>query len=187
MARGPAHLPIQPGDPRGTGCLSTQQAQWTDKGPSGHGETAEKKNGKPGTIMVPYQGTSSLTVLPAAQLIQQHTSPSLTQSKPEIHHSSSSSTPPRHGNAHAPTTPIQHSILPIFTISNLRFKLYTILTRHRQPPRAFYTHYCNISITGCMYLSSWCDGLRASTTPELYQWGSLALLAGQTKLNRSVG
>ena len=59
-----------------------------------------KKNGKPGTILVPYQFTSSLSVLSAAQLIQQHTSPSLTQSQPEIHHSSSSSPPPRHVTMH---------------------------------------------------------------------------------------
>ena len=59
-----------------------------------------KKNGKPGTILVPYQCTSSLSVLSAAQLIQQHTSPSLTQSQPEIHHSSSSSQPPRHVTMH---------------------------------------------------------------------------------------
>ena len=114
LARGPAHLPIQSGDPRGTGCPSTQQAQWTDNGPSGHGGTAEKKNFKPGTILVPYQGTSSLTVLPAAQLIQQHTSPSLTQSQPETHHSSSSSPPPRH------------------------------MTMHMHPPRAFNIQYSNI-------------------------------------------
>ena len=42
VARGPAHHPIQSGDPCGTGCPSTQ-AQWTDEGPSGHGETAEKR------------------------------------------------------------------------------------------------------------------------------------------------
>ena len=59
-----------------------------------------KQNGKPGTILVPYQGTSSLSVLLAAQLIQQHTSLSLTQSQPEIHHSSSSSPPPRHATMH---------------------------------------------------------------------------------------
>ena len=59
-----------------------------------------RKNGKPGTIVVPYQGTSSLSVLSAAQLIQQHTSPSLTQSQPEIHHSSSSSPPLRHVTMH---------------------------------------------------------------------------------------
>ena len=58
------------------------------------------KNGKPGTILVPYQGTSSLSVLSPAQLIQLHTSPSLTQSEPEIHHSSSSSQPPRHVTMH---------------------------------------------------------------------------------------
>ena len=112
MARGPAHLPIQSADPHGTGCPSTQnprQAQWRDKGSCGHGEKAikkiistatTKKNGKPATILVPYQGTSSLSVLSAAQLIQQHTSPSLTQSQPEIHHSSSSSPPPRHVTMH---------------------------------------------------------------------------------------
>ena len=43
VARGPARLPIQSGDPRGTRCPSTQQALWTDKGPSGHGETAEER------------------------------------------------------------------------------------------------------------------------------------------------
>ena len=59
-----------------------------------------EKNGKPGTILVPYQFTSSLSVLSAAQLIQQHTSPSLTQSQPEIHHSSSSSPPPRYVTMH---------------------------------------------------------------------------------------
>ena len=59
-----------------------------------------KKNGKPGTILVPYHFTSSLSVLSAAQLIQQHTSPSLTQSQPEIHHSSSSSPPPRYVTMH---------------------------------------------------------------------------------------
>ena len=60
----------------------------------------QKKNGKPGTILVPYQGTSSLSVLSAAQLIQKHTPPSLTQFQPEIYHSSSSSLPPRHVTMH---------------------------------------------------------------------------------------
>ena len=60
----------------------------------------QKKNGKPGTILVAYQGASSLSVLSAAQLIQQHTSPSLTQSQPDIHHSSSSSPPSRHMTMH---------------------------------------------------------------------------------------
>ena len=59
-----------------------------------------KKNGKPGTILVPYQWTSSLSVLSAAQLIQQHTFPSLTQSQYEIYHSSSSSPPLRHMTMH---------------------------------------------------------------------------------------
>ena len=49
-----------------------------------------------------------------------------------------------HDNAHALTTSIQQLILPIFTISNLRLKLNTILTMHRHPPCAFYTHYYNI-------------------------------------------
>ena len=114
MARGPTHLPIQSGDPSGSGCTSTQQAQWTDNGPFRHGETAEKKNFKPGTILVPYQGTSSLTVLPAAQLIQEHTFPSLTQSQPETHHSSSSSPLPRH------------------------------IAMHMYPPQAFNIQYSNI-------------------------------------------
>ena len=85
--RGVRRTPIQSGDPRGTGCPSTQQAQWTDKDASGHGETAKKKkkNFKPGTILVPYQGTSSLTVQPVAQLIQQHTSPSLTHNHSPRH------------------------------------------------------------------------------------------------------
>ena len=67
-----------------------------------------KKNFKPGTILVPYQCTSSLTVLPFAQLIQQHTSPSLTQSQPETHHSSSSSPPPGHMTMHM-HPPLQYS------------------------------------------------------------------------------
>ena len=101
VARGPAHLPIQFADPHGTGCPSTQnpcQAQWRDtvRKPKSN----NNKNGKPGTILVPYQGTSSLSVLSPAQLIQLHTSPSLTQSEPEIHHSSSSSQPPRHVTMH---------------------------------------------------------------------------------------
>ena len=73
---------------------------------------------KPGTILVPYQCTSSLSVLSAAQLIQQHTSPSLTQSQPEIHHSSSFSPPPRHVTMHMHLPRVFN--IPIFTISNFR-------------------------------------------------------------------
>ena len=78
-----------------------------------------KKNGKPGTILVPYQGTSSLSVLSAAQLIQQHTFPSLTQSQPEIYHSSSSSPPLRHVT--------MHMHLPrAFSIQYLRSQTYVL-------------------------------------------------------------
>ena len=78
-----------------------------------------KKNGKPGTILVPYQGTCSLSVLSAAQLIQQHTFPSLTQSQPEIYHSSSSSPPLRHVT--------MHMHLPrAFSIQYLRSQTYVL-------------------------------------------------------------
>ena len=103
----------------------------------------KKKNGKPGTILVPYQGTSSLSVLSAAQLIQKHTSSSLTQSQPEIHHSSSSSLPPRHVTMHMylpRAFRIQYSNIYDLKITS---QLLTILSMHRHPPRAFYTHYYN--------------------------------------------
>ena len=46
----------------------------------------------------------------------------------------SSSPPPRHMT-------IEHLTFntPIFTVSNLRLKIYTNITMHRHPPRAFYT------------------------------------------------
>ena len=175
VARGPALLPIQSADPRGIGCPSTQhprQAQSTDKGLSGHGETAppppspppppqKKQNKKSPNERQAWNNTGSvsghiqlkLTVLPAAQLVQQHTSSSLTQSQPETHHSSSSSPPPRHMTMHMhPPSAFNIQYSNIFTISNLRLKLYTILTMHGHPARAFYTHYYNISIAGYMLL-----------------------------------
>ena len=45
-------------------------------------------------------GHIQFNFLPAAQLIQQHTFPSLTQSQPETHHSSLSSPLPRHMTMH---------------------------------------------------------------------------------------
>ena len=83
-----------------------------------------KKNGKPGTILVPYQGTSSLSVLSAAQLIQQHTFPCLTQSQPEIYHSSSSLPPLRHVTMHM-HLPRAFSI-QYFNIYNLKLTSQTL-------------------------------------------------------------
>ena len=73
-------------------------------------KTKNKKNGKPGTMLVPYQCTSSLSVLSAAQLIQQHTSPSHTTSARDTSQQLIFTTTETRDNAHAPTTSIQHSI-----------------------------------------------------------------------------
>ena len=94
-------------------CPSTQhprQAQWTDKGLLD--KKRRQKERQAGTILVPYQDNiSSLTLLPAAQLTQQHTSPSCTP--PQSHTISARDAQQSTCTHHA------HSTLntPIFTVS----------------------------------------------------------------------